>query len=254
MDKIIVVVPTFNEAENLPKLAAELLALPVAGLELLVVDDHSPDGTGQIADDLAASTERVHVLHRAGKLGLGTAYILGFKWALAHDADVVIQMDADFSHSPSAIPVMLAKLGECDSVIGSRYVAGGKLDEHWSIWRRLLSWWANEVWVRTILRTPVHDNTGGFRVWKRDTLIGMNLDRVRSNGYIFQVEITYIALRLGYSFREVPIYFQDRRYGQSKMGLRIQLEAALRVFQVWWRFRGLNATMRSSSLPHAPSP
>jgi dolichol-phosphate mannosyltransferase len=250
MDKVVVVVPTFNEAENLPKLAADLMALPVPDLELLVVDDNSPDGTGRIADELAAANPRIHVLHRPGKQGLGTAYIQGFKWALAHDADVIMQMDADFSHSPSAIPAMLAKIASYDSVIGSRYISGGKLDEHWSIWRRLLSWWANEVWVRMILRTPVHDNTGGFRAWKRGTLIGMDLDRVRSNGYIFQVEITYIALRLGYTFFEVPIYFQDRRYGQSKMGIRIQIEAALRVFQVWWRFHALNATMRGGQ-PHS---
>ena len=245
MSKLVVVVPTYNEAENLPKLAEELLALPVPGLEMLVVDDNSPDGTGKIADDLVAqSGGRVHVMHRAGKQGLGTAYVQGFKWAINYGADVIMQMDADFSHPLSAIPQMVEKISQYDAVIGSRYTKGGRLDEQWSIARRLLSWWANSVWVRGILRTTVADNTGGFRAWRRATLVGMNLDRVRSNGYIFQVEITYIALRLGYTFCEVPIYFADRKYGKSKMGLKIQIEAALRVFQVWWRHHSLTPAMR----------
>ncbi len=247
MSKVVVVVPTYNEAENLPKLVNQLLALPVSGLEVLVVDDNSPDGTGQIADNLAAQfADRVHVIHRAGKQGLGTAYIQGFKWSLAANADTVIQMDADFSHDPKYIPEMVEKLKTCDAVIGSRYTKGGKLDERWGFGRRLLSWWANGVWVRTILRTSVADNTGGFRAWRCTTLIGMNLDRIRSNGYIFQVEITYIALRLGYSFCEVPIYFADRKYGKSKMGLKIQIEAALRVFQVWWRHHQLTPGSRAA--------
>jgi dolichol-phosphate mannosyltransferase len=247
MDKVVIVVPTFNEAENVRKLTAELLALPVPGLEVLIVDDNSPDGTGKIVDELA-SDGRVHVLHRAGKQGLGTAYLQGFKWALAYGADVLMQMDADFSHAPRYIPDMLAALPGYDAVIGSRYAKGGKLDERWSIWRKLLSWWANSVWVHMILRTPVHDNTGGFRAWKRATLIGMDLDRVRSNGYIFQVELTYLAYRLGYTFQEVPIYFQDRRYGKSKMGLNIQIEAALGVFGLWWRYHRLTRVMRASEV------
>jgi dolichol-phosphate mannosyltransferase len=247
MEKVIIVVPTYNEAENVRKLIAELLALPVPGLEVLIVDDNSPDDTGKIADELAANG-RVHVLHRAGKQGLGTAYLQGFKWALAHGADIVMQMDADFSHAPHYIPNMLAALPGHDAVIGSRYARGGKLDERWSIWRKLLSWWANSVWVHVILRTPVHDNTGGFRAWKRGTLLGMNLDRVRSNGYIFQVELTYLACRLGYTFQEVPIYFQDRRYGKSKMGLNIQIEAAIGVFGLWWRYHRLTPVMRASEI------
>jgi len=247
MDRVVIVVPTYNEAENVPKLAAELLALPVPGLEVLIVDDNSPDGTGQIADELVA-TGRIYVLHRAGKQGLGTAYLQGFKWALAHGADILVQMDADFSHAPHYIPDMLAALPGYDAVIGSRYAKGGKLDERWSVWRKLLSWWANSVWVHIILRTPVHDNTGGFRAWKRATLIGMDLDRVRSNGYIFQVELTYLACRLGYTFQEVPIYFQDRRYGKSKMGLNIQIEAALGVFGLWWRYHRLTRVMRASEV------
>jgi dolichol-phosphate mannosyltransferase len=247
MSKVLVVVPTFNEAENLPKLAQELLSLPVPGLEMLVVDDNSPDGTGKIADDLAVQHQgRVHVLHRAGKQGLGTAYVQGFKWAINYGADVIMQMDADFSHPPSAIVEMVEQTKTYDAVIGSRYVKGGRLDERWSFGRKLLSWWANSVWVRSILRTPVRDNTGGFRAWRRATLVGMDLDRIRSNGYIFQVEITYIALRLGYKFCEVPIYFADRKYGKSKMGLKIQIEAALRVFEVWWRHHNLTPKMRAA--------
>jgi dolichol-phosphate mannosyltransferase len=246
--KVFVVVPTYNEAENVQKLITDLLALPVTGLEVLIVDDGSPDGTGNMVDTLAASDERVHCLHRSGKQGLGTAYVAGFRWALMRGAEVVIQMDADFSHSPRYIPDMLAALVDCDSVIGSRYAPGGKLDERWSIWRKLLSWWANSVWVHLILRTPVHDNTGGFRAWRRDTLIGINLDQVRSNGYVFQVELTYIAYRLGYTFREVPIYFEDRQLGTSKMGLAIQIEAALGVFSLFWRYRGLTKAQRATTL------
>jgi dolichol-phosphate mannosyltransferase len=247
MFKVLVVVPTYNEKTNLPILVDEVLNLPVEGIEMLIVDDNSPDGTGQIADELSAKTNgRVHVLHRAGKMGLGTAYIQGFKWAIEQNYDVIMQMDADFSHSPSYIPQMVEKIKDYDAVIGSRYTKGGRLDERWSVWRKLLSWWANSVWVHTILQMPVKDATGGFRAWRRTTLIGMNLDRIRSNGYIFQVEITYIALRLGYKFAEVPIYFQDRRYGTSKMGLAIQVEAALRVFQVWWRHHSLTSTQRAA--------
>jgi dolichol-phosphate mannosyltransferase len=248
MSKVVIVVPTYNEAENITNLVNQLLSLPVEGIEVLVVDDNSPDGTGKIADDLAVQyNERVNVMHRAGKMGLGTAYVQGFKWALEHGADVIMQMDADFSHDPKYIPAMLDAIEEVDAVIGSRYTKGGKLDERWGIERRLLSWWANSVWVRGILRTPVADNTGGFRVWQRNTLIGMNLNRIRSNGYIFQVEITYIALRLGYTFREVPIYFADRKYGKSKMGLKIQIEAALRVFQVWVRHHSLKPADRATT-------
>ncbi len=247
MSKIVVVVPTYNEADNLPKLAEDLMALPVPGLELLVVDDNSPDGTGKIADDLAAkSGGRIHVMHRTGKQGLGTAYVQGFKWAINEGADVICQMDADFSHPTSALPEMVKKIESCDAVIGSRYTKGGKLDERWGIGRRLLSWWANSVWVRVILNTPVADNTGGFRAWRRTTLLGVDLDRIKSTGYVFQVELTYIALQLGYKFCEVPIYFADRKFGTSKMSFKVQLEAALRVIQVRWRHHKLNASMRAA--------
>jgi dolichol-phosphate mannosyltransferase len=247
MSKVVVVVPTFNEHGNLPSLVDQVLALPVPDIEMLIVDDNSPDGTGPLADELAAQRpDKLHVIHRAGKMGLGTAYIEGFKWALSQQADIVIQMDADFSHDPKYIPEMVNAIADCDAVIGSRYTKGGSVDENWGIGRKLLSWWANSVWVRGILRTPVSDNTGGFRAWRRKTLIGMDMTRIRSNGYIFQVEITYIALRLGYRFREVPIYFADRKIGKSKMGLKIQIEAALRVFQVWWRHHHLTPAHRAA--------
>lgn len=244
MPKIIVVVPTYNEIDNLSQLAQDLLNLPVPDLNILVVDDNSPDGTGQLADKLVAESNRIHVIHRAGKLGLGTAYLQGFAWAIEHGYEMILQMDADFSHDPKYVPQLIELLKSCDIAIGSRYIKGGKLDERWSVGRRLLSWWANRVWVGIILHTPIKDNTGGFRAWRRATLVGMGLHRVRSNGYIFQVETTYIALRLGYEFKEVPIYFADRKYGKSKMGLRIQLEAAVRVFQVWWRHRALTPANR----------
>ncbi|MBX3086288.1 MAG: polyprenol monophosphomannose synthase [Anaerolineae bacterium] len=246
MAKCVVVVPTYNESENIGKLVDQILALPVPDVEILIVDDNSPDGTGKLADELAVTRAgKVHVMHRAGKQGLGTAYIQGFCWALDHGADLILQMDADFSHDPIYIPAMIGTVAANDVVLGSRYVKGGRLDEEWSIFRKLLSWWANRVWVNVILRTPVKDSTGGFRVWKRETLVGMDLNRVRSNGYIFQVEMTYIATRLGYKFAEIPIYFKDRKYGTSKMGLRIQIEAALRVFQVYARFHHLTPADRA---------
>lgn len=246
MPKTLIVVPTYNEAENIERLVSALLSLPVPDLSVLIVDDNSPDGTGTIADRLVAQhPERVYVIHRAGKQGLGTAYVQGFRWALARGYEAIGQMDADFSHDPNDVPRLLAVLKDCDAVIGSRYVEGGKLDERWSIWRKLLSWWANRIWVGIILHSPVRDNTGGFRMWRRETLIGMDLDRVRSNGYVFQVEMTYLALRLGYKFAEVPIYFADRKYGRSKMGLRIQLEAAIGVLGVWLRYHRLTAEQRA---------
>ncbi|MGA9534052.1 MAG: polyprenol monophosphomannose synthase [Anaerolineales bacterium] len=239
MSSITIVIPTYNEAENLPILAAELWALQLDNLHILVVDDASPDGTGQVADDLSArQPQRLQVIHRTGKLGLGTAYLTGFQAALDSGAEIVGQMDADFSHSPSFLPDMLDALEEADAVIGSRYVEGGEIDERWGIGRLMLSSFGN-LYARTILGLRARDATGGFRLWRRGTLLGMPLDRVRSNGYVFQVEITYIAERLGYRLAERPIYFEERRLGQSKMSLRIQLEAAIRVWQLLFKYRDL---------------
>jgi dolichol-phosphate mannosyltransferase len=245
--KLTVVLPTYNEAENLPKMIEALLGLNIADLSVLIVDDNSPDGTGQIADQLAAQMPgKISVLHRAGKLGLGTAYIEGFRKALAAGADFVLQMDCDFSHDPKYIPSMINELEscDCDIVIGSRYIKGGSVDETWSIGRKLLSWWANSVYVGLILRTRAKDATGGFRLWRCHVLQGMDLSRIRSSGYIFQVETIYVAEKLGYKVSEVPIYFADRRVGQSKMSFKVQLEAALRVWQVRMRHRDLKPSMR----------
>ncbi len=246
--KLTVIIPTYNEAENITRMISTLMALQVpVDLSVLIVDDNSPDGTGRIVDDLAAQMPgKVSVLHRAGKMGLGTAYIDGFREAVAQGADYVLQMDCDFSHDPKYIPAMIDQMQtcNCDIVIGSRYIKGGSVDETWSIGRKLLSWWANSIYVRLILRTTAKDATGGFRLWKRQVLQGMDLNRIRSNGYVFQVETIFVAEKLGYTDSEVPIYFADRKAGTSKMSFRIQFEAAMRVWQVWMRHRHLKPSMR----------
>jgi dolichol-phosphate mannosyltransferase len=234
----IVVIPTYNEAENIPAISAELLTLGVDDVQILIVDDNSPDGTGAVADDLAKRYPgRIHVLHREGKQGLGTAYIAGFKWALAQGADYIVQMDADFSHSPTYIPEMLAHIQGNDVVVGSRYVGGGELDDRWSWWRWLLSWWANSVWTRGILGVQTKDATAGFKCWQRSALERIGLDRITSNGYVFQVEMTFVSEKLNFRILEIPIYFEDRRIGQSKMTVPVKVEAALRVFEIRWRHR-----------------
>ena len=241
--QLTVVVPTYNERENLPKLVQILFGLPL-DIDLLVVDDASPDGTGDIAEGLKREYPgKVQVMHRPGKLGLGTAYIQGFQMALAEGAEVLVQMDADFSHPPEKLIEMAAALGSCDVVIGSRYVKGGKLDERWPVWRRGLSAFGN-LYARTILGLSVRDTTGGYRMWRANTLLGMPLDRIQSNGYAFQVEMTYVASRLGYRFAEIPIYFADRRWGDSKMSVEIQREAAVRVWQLLWEYRDLKPEPR----------
>lgn len=236
--KIMVVIPTYNEADNLPTMVGELLTLELPQVEILIVDDNSPDGTGEIADDLVKRhPDRMHVMHRAGKLGLGTAYVTGFTYALEQGADLVIQMDADFSHSPGYILRLVEAIKGYDVVVGSRYVAGGSLDERWSWWRYALSWWANSVYTRLILGVKVKDATAGFKCWRRATLEGIGLERVRSNGYVFQVEMAYLTEKLGFRFLEIPIHFEDRRIGQSKMTVPVKLEAAARTFQIRWRHR-----------------
>lgn len=239
--QLTVVIPTYNEAENLPKLVSALFALPLENLRILVVDDNSPDGTGEIAEELAIELAgRVSVLHRPGKLGLGTAYITGFCRALESGAEAVAQMDADFSHPPERLVTLLDVLQRCDVAMGSRYVPGGAVDERWPFWRKGLSSFGN-LYARTILGLPVQDATGGFRIWRRATLLGMPLQSVRSNGYAFQVEMAYLAHRLGYAFREVPFYFADRRWGHSKMSFGIQAEAAIRVWLMRFEYRDLKS-------------
>ena len=254
MTKTTVVMPTYNERENLPLIAKAILELPAEDLNLLVVDDNSPDGTGQLADSLMDQYPgRVAVLHRQEKNGLGPAYVAGFKQAISLGADYMVQMDADFSHQPKYLLDLITKANEgYDMVAGSRFAAGGSVDESWPLFRKLLSWFANRVYVRVLLGIPLSDSTGGFRLWRRQTLIGIDLDRVRSNGYVFQVEIAYLASRLGYRIAEIPIYFPDRQLGDSKMDARIQIEAALRVWQVMYRHRGLNPNKRRTRLYTAP--
>lgn len=237
----IVVIPTYNEADNVSAMAAELFTLDVEDLQLLIVDDNSPDGTGPLAEELAEKhyPGRLHVIRRAGKMGLGTAYVTGFNWALEHGADYIIQMDADFSHSPSYIPQMLEKIDQYDVVVGSRYVGGGQLDERWSWWRWFLSWWANTVWTRGILGVDTKDATAGFKCWRRSALETIGLERINSNGYVFQVEMAFISEKLNFRILEIPIYFEDRRIGQSKMSVPVKIEAALRVFEIRWRHRNI---------------
>lgn len=236
--KITVVIPTYNEAENLPPLTEALFALPL-DLSLLIVDDNSPDGSGELAEELARQHRgRMFVSHRAGKLGLGTAYISGFSLALERGAEAVAQMDADFSHPPEKLVELADALREVDAALGSRYIRGGGVDRHWPLWRKGLSAFGN-LYARAILRLPVRDATGGFRMWRRDALLAMPLEKVRSNGYAFQVEMAYIAYRLGLRMREIPFYFADRQWGHSKMSWRIQWEAALRVWQLLIDYRYL---------------
>jgi dolichol-phosphate mannosyltransferase len=236
--QISVVTPTYNEAENLPKLVSALFTLPL-DLRILVVDDNSPDGTGRIADELSATyPSRVDVLHRPGKLGLRSAYLSGFKKVLDESAQAVVQMDADFSHDPQALVEMTNRLVSCDLVIGSRYVNGGGVDKRWPFWRKGLSAFGNS-YARTILNLPIHDVTTGYRLWRRETLLSMPLDRIQSSGYVFLVEMAYLAHCLQFKIAESPIYFADRRWGKSKMSLKIQAEAAFRIWQVWWAYRDL---------------
>jgi dolichol-phosphate mannosyltransferase len=245
--RITVVLPTYNEAENLPGLVEALFSLPL-DLKLRVVDDASPDGTGQSAARLSEKYPgRIAVVHRAGKLGLRSAYIEGFRAAFADGAEAVAQMDADFSHDPARLVEMAEALATNDVALGSRYVPGGSLDPSWPVWRKALSAWGN-FYARSILSLPLRDVTTGYRLWRRDALERMPLDEIQSSGYVFLVEMAYVAYRMRYRFAQVPIHFSDRRWGSSKMSLRIQLEAAARVWQVRWAYRGLTALASGSSV------
>lgn len=234
-----IVIPTYNEAENLPLMAKALFKLPIESLNLLIVDDNSPDGTGMIADSLKTEFPgRVAVLHREGKLGLGTAYIQGFEYCLDKGAETIIQMDADFSHDPGEVVSLLENLHMHDMVMGSRYIKGGSLDDSWAAWRKSLSSFGN-LYARLILGLPILDVTGGFRAWRRETLLGIPLNRVKSQGYAFQVEMAYITHLSGFTIKEIPIYFAERERGDSKMSLGIQIEAARRVWSILYEYRDL---------------
>jgi dolichol-phosphate mannosyltransferase len=228
-----VVLPTYNEAENLPGIAAAILeALP--GATLLVVDDASPDGTGELADQLASGDPRIHVRHRSAKQGLGRAYLDGFGVALRGGAAVVVQMDADWSHDPTALPGLIEPVvgGRADLVIGSRYAPGGQVTD-WGVGRRLISR-GGSTFARIVLGLGPHDLTGGFKAWRAETLDRLPFDGIRAGGYVFQIEMTYRASRLGATVVEVPITFRDRRVGQSKMSRRIVAEALLVVIGLRW--------------------
>jgi dolichol-phosphate mannosyltransferase len=224
--KSLVVVPTYNELENLPELVGRLDALGLA-LEVLIVDDNSPDGTGKLAEQLAAARPWLHVMHRPGKQGLGTAYVAGFRYALENGFDVVGEMDADLSHDPAYLPSMLRALDGADFVLGSRYVPGGGT-RNWGALRKLISR-GGSLYAQLILGIGVRDVTGGFKLFRRHVLENLGLDTVRSNGYSFQVEMTYRAIRKGYRVVEVPIVFEDRRVGKSKLSRQVVLEAMLMV-------------------------
>ncbi|MSP60007.1 MAG: polyprenol monophosphomannose synthase [Myxococcales bacterium] len=235
MERVLIIIPTYNERENLEAILAatqrELLGAPFA-VDFLVVDDHSPDGTGEIADGLAARDPHIHVLHRAGKLGLGTAYLAGFRRAIADRYDYIFEMDADFSHDPKYLAPMIDLLRrEADMVVGSRYVAGGGT-VNWGAGRKLISR-GGSLYARTILGIKVRDITAGFVGYRLATLLGIGLDTIRSNGYSFQIEMKYRAVRAGYRVVEHPIVFPDRRVGKSKMSRKIVLEALTMV----WRMR-----------------
>ncbi|MEX1297178.1 MAG: polyprenol monophosphomannose synthase [Candidatus Limnocylindrales bacterium] len=242
-----VVLPTYDEAENLEGISAAILAA-LPGCHLLVVDDSSPDGTGAIADRLAAEQTRISVRHRAGKEGLGKAYIDGFAVALESGAERVIQMDADWSHSPDYLPALVAPLDEgADLVIGSRYTRGGGVRD-WGLLRRVVSR-GGSLFAKLVLGLGPHDLTGGFKAWRRAALESVEWDRVHSGGYVFQIETTYLATRAGATVTEVPIVFKDREVGTSKMSKSIIGEALIVVLQLRWeeiRGRGPTARMASS--------
>lgn len=232
MNRTLVVIPTYNERENLPRLAESLLELPV-DVDLLVVDDNSPDGTGRIADDLAAQHPQVHVLHRKSKDGLGRAYIAGFKWALERDFEFVFELDGDFSHDPDEIPAFLQAAEDADCVLGTRYKGGIRVI-NWPLSRLMLSKGAG-FYVRTITGMPFTDPTGGYKCFRRSALAALRLDEIRSNGYSFQIELTHRLWRQGMRIEEVPIIFTDRIKGRSKMSGHIVQEAVLMVLRLWWQ-------------------
>jgi dolichol-phosphate mannosyltransferase len=228
-----VVLPTYEEAENLPGIAAAILE-QLPGATLLVVDDSSPDGTGELADDLSSRNPRVRVRHRPGKQGLGRAYLDGFRIALDGGAESVVQMDADWSHDPAVLPALLEPIvaGRADLVIGSRYVRGGHVLD-WGIGRRLISRLGSQF-ARIVLGLRPHDLTGGFKAWRASTLAAIPFDGVHAGGYVFQIEMTHRASRAGARVTEVPITFRDRRVGRSKMSRRIIVEALLVVLRLRW--------------------
>jgi dolichol-phosphate mannosyltransferase len=236
-ERALVIIPTYNEHENLPRIVPQILEQDPR-LEVLVVDDSSPDGTGELAEALAQAEPRVHVLHRTGKLGLGTAYVAGFRWALERRYDYVYEMDADFSHDPEHLPEFLAQIHDADLVIGSRYLDKRVTVVNWPMTRLLLSYFAN-VYARWVTGLKLWDSTGGFKCYRRRVLEAVDLDRVRSNGYSFQIEMSFRAWRKGFRLKEITILFTDRSHGQSKMSRGIVWEAVWMVWRLrWWAITG----------------
>ena len=236
-DKALIIVPTYNERENIERLIARALAQD-ARLEVLVVDDGSPDGTGAVVQGIAATNPRVHLLPRASKLGLGTAYLAGFRWALERDYALILEMDADFSHDPIHLPQFLNAAKDADLVVGSRYQQGRVTVVNWPIARLILSYCAN-IYARRVTGLKLWDATAGFKCFRREVLAAINLDDVRSNGYAFQIEMHFRAWRKGFRIVEIPIVFVDRSEGSSKMSFHIQREAFWMVWRLrWWAITG----------------
>ena len=228
--KTIIIIPTYNEIQNIEKIIRQIFAVENT-LHILIVDDNSPDGTAGVVERLKSEFTGIHLIRRPGKLGLGTAYVAGFKFALANGYDAVFEMDADFSHDPKEIPNFLAAVGENDLVIGSRYVQGVNV-VNWPLRRLILSYGAN-VYTRLITGLPIMDSTGGFKCFRREVLAAIDLDKIKSNGYAFQIEMNFKAWKKGFRIREIPIIFVDRVHGSSKMSGKIVREA---VWMVWKLF------------------
>jgi dolichol-phosphate mannosyltransferase len=236
-ERALVIVPTFNERENVSRLTECVLAQDPR-LEVLIVDDGSPDGTGAIADQMAAASPRVHVIHRERKLGLGTAYIAGFRWALERGFAYVFEMDADFSHDPAHLPEFLKAIRDADLVLGSRYRDNKVTVVNWPMTRLLLSFFAN-VYAKVVTGLRLFDSTGGFKCFRREVLEAIDLESVRSNGYAFQIEMSFRAWKKGFRIVEIPIVFVDRTEGQSKMSKAIIREAVWMVWRLrWWAITG----------------
>jgi dolichol-phosphate mannosyltransferase len=244
MNRTLIVVPTYNERENLPRLAQRLLSLPVL-VDLLVVDDASPDGTGKLADELAAQHPQIHVLHRTEKNGLGRAYIAGFKWALERGYEFIFEMDGDFSHNPRDIPAFLDAAKDADLVLGSRYQGGVRVI-NWPLKRLMLSRGAGK-YVEFVTGMPFTDPTGGYKCFRRRALQAINLDEIRSNGYSFQIEMTHKLWRRGFKVVEVPIVFTERAEGRSKMSRSIVNEAFWMVWRLWLQ-NGLRRRPRAMNM------
>jgi dolichol-phosphate mannosyltransferase len=236
-DRALIIVPTYNERFNVARLIPAVLAQDPS-LEMLIVDDASPDGTGAVVDGIAANNARVHILHRQGKLGLGTAYIAGFRWALERKYDLVFEMDADFSHNPERLPEFLEAIKDADVVLGSRYQGGRVNVVNWPMSRLFLSYCAN-IYARAITGLPIADATGGYKCFRRNVLESIDLSGVKSNGYAFQIEMSFRVWKRGFRLVEIPIIFVDRTEGVSKMSKKIAREAFWMVWRLrWWSLTG----------------